>query len=530
MGTFRSVLCIILTLFALNIVPSAECRAETEEALKKDFPGLTKRISATQPADFIIAVDKSGSMKPYWPTVKKALAAFIRAIPDNDYVSLIIFGTESGYLATPTPINESTRNHLISEIESISAPIDQNTDLGKAFEKVLHEANRPTGNKLKFVFFLTDFNHDAARTSPYFQKRNPGDEVWKKLADRRASEQKNNIVQAYALLLPLEKNVGKDIALGKSIFPELESVSVNQSTLLAWFERRKAEIARDKLRALVKNDYDNIGFTLTGLEYEKSSFDKTGKVLARLSQAKTQIVEVAGIRDVKFGITLDNTLLPAGTTMKETPHAKEIQLGKKGDIIIDAGVFSYDTKPLLKRTVTTNAMVSFTGSVTLAPADELAKLGLPQSLPAKATATLPLRITYGQISPVTLILIGAVILLVICAVLYYFRPEHVVGRLSIPGVGTYEIKKNRKATLVTVGDVPPETGFQVPGARWKLDLKGFRPFEEGKRKRGIYGRMSSVNVATVTYRNKTESITNLTWVWIERNSTTIVENSRITFS
>ena len=334
MRLISSVLFFALILLLSGACLTSLCNADTEQVLKNDFPVLMKRLSATQPADFIVVIDRSGSMKQFWPVVKKALALFIKAIPDKDYVSIVVFGTTSGYLATPTPINESTRNHLIDEIEKIPSPNEQNTDLGLAFEKVLHEANRPSGNKLKFIFFLTDFNHDASRTSLYYQKRNSGDEVWQKLANRRKMEQKGNIMQVYALLLPLEKNVGKDIGLGKTIFPELEPVNVNQATLLAWFERRKAEIARDKLKALVKDDCDKIAFTIAGIDYKKPALGEKGKILSRIDRGKNGIADITGVQNVKLGLVFKEPL-PSGMKAEDVAPAKEIQVGNAKELIVE---------------------------------------------------------------------------------------------------------------------------------------------------------------------------------------------------
>ena len=178
----------------------------------------------------------------------------------------------------------------------------------------------------------------------------------------------------------------------------------------------------------------------------------------------------------------------------------------------------------------TIASVSFSGDLRLAPGDELARLGLPQSVPVKATADLPVQITSGRISVIVLVIAFAVVLIMICAILYYLRPEYVVGKITVLGEGEYTVKKSRKAKLIYVGNVDPASGFNVPGAEWKLMLRGFRPFEDGKKQRGVYGRMESTDAAEITYRSKNTNLTNIKWVKIERGSTIEIGDFRISFS
>ena len=106
----------LLSLGAFAQPPNAEAD------LMKDFPILAQRVKVQQAADFVIALDASGSMRLFWPTVQQALAAFIEAIPDGDYLSLITFGTQASYATTPGPINASTRADFVVEQQVASVP------------------------------------------------------------------------------------------------------------------------------------------------------------------------------------------------------------------------------------------------------------------------------------------------------------------------------------------------------------------------------------------------------------------------
>jgi hypothetical protein len=301
----------LLSLGAFTQIPNAEVdgRAQGAAATMRDFPILTQRVKLQQAADFVIALDASGSMRPFWPTVQQALATFIEAIPDGDYLSLITFGTQASYATTPSPINASTRVDFVAAASRLSTPTDKNTDIGRAVEKALGELNRPSGNRLKFVFFLSDFKHDPSKDSSYYGKMSTADAVWRRLAQRRENEQQGSILQVFALLLPLGRGVGRDIPLVQKIFPELEQVRVNRSTLLPWFERRKAEIARDKLRLIVESDTQKPPFQVKGIRQRRgrlyATIEPNGHEIVELVAASMKMTEANGDAnlDAKFHIT-----------------------------------------------------------------------------------------------------------------------------------------------------------------------------------------------------------------------------------
>jgi hypothetical protein len=503
--------------------------AEIESALKRDFPELTKRMAIGQPADFVIVIDKSGSMRSFWNPVKQAVSSFLAAIPDGDYVSVIAFGTDSGYLTTPSPVNSSTRAYLIHEVEMIKEPKDADTDLGRAFERTLGELNRPEGNRLKFVFFLTDFKHEPPNGSPFRGTRNPEDAVWQRLIERRRNEQHGNVLQVFALLLPLEAEVGRDIALGKSLFPELEQVNVNQYTLLPWFERRKAEIARDKLRAFVHNDSQKSPFEIEKIYIQRGILRGSGKLYASVKPAKGRIVETVALPSLNPKISIKGDGV---TEVEFKPQTvQNIPLSPSTESLkIPLATVRYLCKLITLSTKVRDASVEIEGIQSLAPSFEIQKLNLPTDVSFSAASTLPLEISYGYIPLSILIVIACLIAVAIIGTAYYCRPEYVSGEINVLGAVTRGVQKSERRKNIVIGNVQAAEGIPVPNADWRLVMQAFCPsWMQMKKPRGIYVRMER-GQATLIYRDKRQSITTLDWVRIYRGCTIEVGGKRISFN
>ena len=216
--------------------------------LQRDFPTLWQQYgerARQQKADYVVAVDVSGSMKRFKDSVIPSVTDFLEALPDGDYVSLISFGTGAQVAGVPTALNASTRGTLRQALGSMQFN-EQNTDLEAMSNITLDELNRPGGSDLKFVFVFTDFDHDPA-------KDRRGSENWSALRERFMREQGGRGVDFYAMKLELSAASGRDLPRIKEIFPSLQVIQVNSATLAGWFERRKAEILRDRLRYIVSN-------------------------------------------------------------------------------------------------------------------------------------------------------------------------------------------------------------------------------------------------------------------------------------
>ena len=197
-----------------------------------------------QRADYVVAVDVSGSMKRFRDVVVPNVAAFLESLPDGDYVSIIAFGTGARLVSVPAQVGPASRPSIRSSLDSI-AFADQNTDLSAMARQVLDELNRPAGSSLKFVFAFTDFDHDPPAATR-------GREEWERLKDRFQAENAGRKVEFFAMKLALSAKSGRDLQKVEGIFPGLQIIPVNPATLGGWFQRRKAENLRDRLKHVVE--------------------------------------------------------------------------------------------------------------------------------------------------------------------------------------------------------------------------------------------------------------------------------------
>lgn len=229
--------------------------AQDTELLMNDFPklfGLFEREIRDQKADFVIAVDVSGSMRNHRNIVVPALETYFRSLPEGDYLSMIKFGTEARVHGIPGELNSETLNTLLTypaEMYVHDNSLFHWTDLYRMAERIADELNRPGGSNLKYVFMFTDFEHD-----PHPSAR--GREQWEMIRQRVEAENKGNKLMVYALKLR-GTNTGRDLHYIRDIFPGLEEIDIsNQQLLNAWFERKKAEIGRERLRVIIERKFD----------------------------------------------------------------------------------------------------------------------------------------------------------------------------------------------------------------------------------------------------------------------------------
>jgi len=243
----------------------------SQDNLIKDFPKLNKIYQAdSKRADYVIVIDQSGSMRNYWANVKSGISALINSLPDEDYVSILGFSSQCQALVVPRKLNQSSKNELISQINQLPNPTGQKTDLFEAVDKTLDEINRPNSNELKFLFFITDFINDPPSNTRW---NNTNIHSLKEKYERIVG-QTERLLKLYALQLPLDINAGRDYDRFANIFHTISSpIFLNQSTLLEWFDRLKAEIEREKLRMIVENDIKD-AFKITSLENSINLIEK----------------------------------------------------------------------------------------------------------------------------------------------------------------------------------------------------------------------------------------------------------------
>jgi Mg-chelatase subunit ChlD len=514
------------TLLCAIVLAASAQQSGDQAMLNADFPVLSKRMAQQgQSADFVILIDKSRSMNRFWTQVQGAVSSFVQAIPEGDYLSLVAFGNNADYMGTPTVINAATRANVLNAISDLREPPDTKTDLGRALEKCLDELNRPNGSKLKFVFFLTDFNHEPEPGSPYARTADPRDALWQALAQRREHELSDKVMETYALLIPLEPTVGRNLNLGDAVFPRLQRIPVARDTLGQWFERRRAEIARDKLRAYVSDDLQKQAFTVERVELQPNLKGSQADVVAWLRPTERRMVDLPGLRGVSSSVAFDGPA-PPGVTI-ETAPPQDVTFANVPQPVKVATLRWAET-PWVQEVLESRLQVKLEGQQEAGPAEEIRKLDLSNAGAFEASHAAPVTIRRGLLPLWDYVAAAFALAALVLFLLWYFRPEYIAGEVSVVGVAKRKILKSERKRRFVVGNVPKGEGLTVPNVAWRLSLRAFRPFEDGQKRRGVYARMETGTGALVL-RGKRQTLGG-SWTWLPRGSTVEVAGQRVIWS
>lgn len=249
----------LITLVALILSASTLLLAQQNlDALKADYPQLMDKFGKElegQLADYIFAIDVSGTMNKYRSTVVPALGEFFKSLQVGDYVSIIKFGGDAtNEVGSAGKIGPETVTNLINYASHIydkpTTAYEREkyfkwTDLDNMLHYLATDMKQIDRSTLKFVFIITDFEHD-----PSPARR--GHEDWDGVARRFATEQSGNDVFVFALQLP---GKATDLECVRGVFPKhfnFNHVPITSgSALSAWFTQRKNAILLDKFYALI---------------------------------------------------------------------------------------------------------------------------------------------------------------------------------------------------------------------------------------------------------------------------------------
>ena len=238
------------------------------EDLKKDFPLLMENFGqqlSQNPADYVFAIDISGSMGSYESIVVPALQQFFDALPDGDHVSIITFGEEAKdhtrAANSSATITANTRKDLELYAEHIySKPAKGtedykryflNTNLGNMVRAVTQEMFMSGRSNMKFVFIITDFHNDPAQKGLV--------EDWdglKKDIDRQLKTEHN--INTILLQLPVDSP--KELPDIKNVFSNChpQTVPVTSSDMLqGWFNDLKNKILLERFRRIIYHYLEN---------------------------------------------------------------------------------------------------------------------------------------------------------------------------------------------------------------------------------------------------------------------------------
>jgi hypothetical protein len=148
---------------------------------------------------YYIMVDHSGSMIPFWPTVRKQLEAIVPALPADATFRLDLF---SGTVAVPSPVDDVRlpMSGLGAMTGKLPAPLRQApTDIGRAVDGIL-DAVEHERRAINFVFVVSDGKHQPPTGSRFAQQ---GNAAWQALGQRCRAVQLADGGSLFLLVIPI---------------------------------------------------------------------------------------------------------------------------------------------------------------------------------------------------------------------------------------------------------------------------------------------------------------------------------------
>ena len=462
---------IVLTLILSAVLMKAQ--QQSFDALKADYPQLMKKFGKElegQRADYIFAIDVSGTMSKYQGTVVPALGEFFRSLQTGDYVSIIKFGGEAtNEVGSAGKIGSETVTNLIDYASHVyDKPTTEYerekyfkyTDLENMLRYLAKDMKQIDRSQLKFVFIITDFIHDPSAARK-------GKEDWSEIAHRFATEQAGNDVFVFALQLP---GSGRDLEKVRNVFPKsfnFNHVPITNGTALSdWFTQRKNAILLDKFYALVLHKIEPAEFTID------PSLDIDGHLDLGISWKSNPVYDRLRVDAV-------------GTSARGFEFVSELpkSITDENDELQGVGKFNYQ-----KANIVHPSFEMIKGDV-IAQASfdvpyeaELKKLGIEP--PALQTSAPISQLVFCYLLPLWLccVILALIIIYIILVIRAFCVNASAFYRIN----GKFEVMFNgeavtekKKADGLNMADFGKGAGFlAVPDANWhlKIEVKRHNPF------------------------------------------------------
>ena len=356
-------------------------------------------------ATYVVVVDTSSSMRPFWGEVKNALGIFINALPVGDHLSLIVFDNQATMLLSENIPQD--KGSLLNVLPS--DPGGKKTDIGRAIKKAIEELEK-SRNKIGFLLFLTDGKDEPPPDSEFVSQH---DTEWRILRERGGKLIGEKNIEIYAIGLKAGADIGK---LGDVFGSEKVSLLTKSSSQLrSYFHSVKDELLRQKLLGQVEQELEEgyIDVILSESKYEKgelsgsftiSSFYRLLKVEANIEAIKVDKWDIPRggklqKEDITFSIRNGRVPLllePQGTSKPLTwaAHLKEVEHG-----------FYFGLQPRVYK-----GEVKVIVSSVAQPADEIEEIGLEPKGGIKYQ-TIPVSFSPGVFIPIWGIGAGVVVIL-----------------------------------------------------------------------------------------------------------------------
>jgi hypothetical protein len=146
-----------LALLALLVPAGAPAAAQD-----RFYPELTRRLRPeATPVDFLFVVDRSGSMRPHWPGVQRALEEFIRTNV-GERVAVMGFDENAYDLVTSTGISAAARADMIRQLRLAGPPRGRFTNIVAAVEAACDWLRLRDLERHASIVFISDGEHEPS--------------------------------------------------------------------------------------------------------------------------------------------------------------------------------------------------------------------------------------------------------------------------------------------------------------------------------------------------------------------------------
>lgn len=353
--------CIFSALLSILICLLIQNEGYSQSTYNKDFPKLSGLYRFDKEhIDYIVVIDRSGTVRPYWAEIKSAIINVINLSKDGDYITIIGFHSTSDYLVLPRSINPKVKQELISEVNLLQAPNGSFTDLFDSVDKALESINRPNGNSLQAVFYFTDFKNEP-----------PGGSRWNlqniSLLDTKYLNyvlKPNKLVNVFAFQLPLDADAGKDYESFNKIFDQtVFKILVNAGSMDEWFVRLEDQLKRQRLNLRVKTDLKDF-------------------INLKSASTNSERIKLTIENRLPFDTYLNKVIIGSGSVseiIKESYSNVTIKAKGQTDIYISAKTFLQKHPEFLEHTIRIEKPIFSLSFSFVELNTELAKLNIGQS-------------------------------------------------------------------------------------------------------------------------------------------------------
>jgi hypothetical protein len=353
---------LVLTLLLVTWI-SPPIPASASQRLEEKF-----QIGRPQ-SHYIVLLDTSGSMRPFFNQVLEAVRVLLQALPSDDILTIYRFddfpirlcndvikklGDPSNYL--PKDVNRDPKSR---------------TEIGETFEKALNDIEASQAS-IFFVFFLTDGKEEPRVGSKFYTHH---EESWAALARRGQKLAQQKEIWGYGLGLRRYTDVA---LLAKIISPErVEVITMRSpSELRGLIESLREKTRRRWLRSAVEKELES-GFL--ELVQVKAPSAKRGKV--QVAYAIRSTYPHLDVRPFNLGLNI-----PDAKASLENPVSVPT-MGRSRSFTVSFGLPPYPRWRLGKKRIVGEKRLIFQATPAFVDAEEIKGLGLEPRVMLKGFET-----------------------------------------------------------------------------------------------------------------------------------------------